>query len=133
MGAAQEREVLEEAIRRFPEFDKLYLMKGQLEEREGNQEAARSAYRQGLGRCMGSVPLWRSLARLEERSGATGKARSLLEQARHRNPKNEDLWLAAVRTELRTGNSKAAEALMAKALQVSPCRRAPHGCHSCWG
>eukprot|EP00884_Botryococcus_braunii_P009418 jgi/Botrbrau1/18478/Bobra.0072s0060.1 len=116
----EEREILEEAIRQFPEFDKLYLMKGQLEEREGKLEAARSAYRQGLGRCMGSVPLWRSLARLEERSGAVGKARSLLEQARHRNPKNEQLWLAAVRTEQRAGLSKAAETLMAKALQECP-------------
>lgn len=55
-------------------------MLGQLEERRGNPEAARTAYQNGLKRCMTSAPLWRSLSRLEERSGAVGKARNVLEQ-----------------------------------------------------
>jgi pre-mRNA-processing factor 6 len=93
-------------------------MRGQLEEQAGRDDAARSAYRQGLGHCMGSAPLWRALARVEERTGALPKARSTLEQGRRHNPKNEELWLAAVRMEQRAGNTKAAEALMAKALQV---------------
>ena len=41
----QERALLEEGVRRFPTFEKHYLMLGQLEEREGRTEAARSAYR----------------------------------------------------------------------------------------
>ena len=76
------------------------------------------AYNNGIRRCMGSVPLWRSAARLEEKAGAVGKARAVLEQARLKNPKQDELWLAAVRTEQRSNNPKAAEALMAKALQV---------------
>lgn len=76
------------------------------------------AYQDGIRRCMGSIPLWRSSARLEEKAGAVGKARAILEQARLKNPHQDELWLAAVRTEQRATNTKAADALMAKALQV---------------
>ena len=41
----QERTLLEEGIRLFPSFPKFYLMLGQLEERSGNTEGARMAYR----------------------------------------------------------------------------------------
>ncbi|GFH06286.1 TPR_REGION domain-containing protein [Haematococcus lacustris] len=41
----EERVLLEEGIRRFPTFEKLYLQLGQLEERLGRLEAARAAYR----------------------------------------------------------------------------------------
>ena len=79
----QERRLLQEGIEKFPYFDKLYLMLGQLEERAGSPDAARAAYQAGLKRCMGSVPLWRSVARLEEAAGSVGKARALLEQVTH--------------------------------------------------
>lgn len=118
--AAQERALLEEGIRRFPTFEKFYLMLGQLEQRAGNVEGARTAYRSGLARCPGSVPLWRSAARLEEGAGQVARARALLEQARLRNPKTPELWLAAVRTEQRAGNDKAADSVLAKALQDCP-------------
>ena len=67
-------------MRRFPYFDKLHLMCGQLEERVGRLDAARAAYEAGLRRCLGSAPLWVSAARLEEQAGAVGKARARLEQ-----------------------------------------------------
>jgi pre-mRNA-processing factor 6 len=54
--AAAERALLGEALRRFPAFWKLYLMMGQLEEREGKTEACRAAYAAGaawLGRGFG--------------------------------------------------------------------------------
>lgn len=76
----QERRLLQEGIQKFPGFHKLYLMLGQLEERQGNMEAARRAYLDGLKRCMDSVPLWRSIAQLEEAAGSVAKARALLEQ-----------------------------------------------------
>lgn len=76
----QERRLLQEGIKKFPGFHKLYLMLGQLEERQGNTEAARRAYLDGLKRCMDSVPLWRSIAQLEEAAGSVAKARALLEQ-----------------------------------------------------
>jgi pre-mRNA-processing factor 6 len=82
MRVVQERNLLKEGIAKFPYFDKLHLMLGQLEERQGSVEAARAAYSEGLKRCMGSVPLWRSIARLEEIAGSAARARALLEQVR---------------------------------------------------
>lgn len=55
-------------------------MRGQLEERAGNREAAKAAYQIGLRRCTHSVPIWTSLARLEETSGSLARARAILEQ-----------------------------------------------------
>ena len=69
-----------EGISKFPYFHKLYLMLGQLNERQGRTDAARAAYQDGLKRCMTSVPLWRSLSRLDESAGLVGKARNVLEQ-----------------------------------------------------
>jgi len=117
---AEERALLVEAIQRFPTFEKHYLMLGQLEEQLGKVEAARSVYRNGLLRCLHSIPVWLSAARLEEQTGNMAKARALLEQARLKNPKNEQLWLAAVRMERRIGNDKAAESALAKSLQDCP-------------
>jgi pre-mRNA-processing factor 6 len=121
--AAAERQLLDQAVKRFPTFDKLHLMRGQLSERERDWSGARRAYAAGLARCPGSVPLWVSAARLEERAAAaaassdgggpgssgsgsssgagSSRARALLEQARLRNPASDALWLAAVRTEAR--------------------------------
>ncbi|GIL57404.1 hypothetical protein Vafri_12583 [Volvox africanus] len=118
---AKERALLEEGTRRFPTFEKFYLMLGQLEQRCGNTDGARLAYRNGLARCPASIPLWRAAARLEEEAaGNVGRARALLEQARLKNPKTDELWLAAIRTEQRAGNEKAADTVLAKALQDCP-------------
>jgi len=119
-NASEERSLLEEGTKRFPTFEKFYLMLGQLEERLRNVEAARAVYRRGLLHCMASLPLWVCAARLEESAGNVAKARAMLEQGRLKNPKSEELWLAAVRTEKRAGNEKAAEASLAKALQDCP-------------
>lgn len=119
-NVAEERRLLKAALERFPDFDKLWLMLGQLEERQRATAAARQAYQNGLKRCINSVPLWRAAARLEEQAGNMSKARATLEQARHRNRGNEELWLTSVRTEQRAGLPKAADSLMAKALQECP-------------
>lgn len=55
----EERRLLKAALERFPYFDKLWLMLGQLEQRGGAVAAARLAYQNGLKRCIASVPLWR--------------------------------------------------------------------------
>ncbi len=51
--------VAQAGLDRYPYFDKLWLMLGQLEERQGAAAAARQAYQNGLKRCITSVPLWR--------------------------------------------------------------------------
>lgn len=111
--AEAERRLLDQAVRRFPTFDKLHLMRGQLSERERDWPAARRAFAAGLARCPGSAPLWIAAARLEEKAAAAGaaenasasggssRARALLEQARLKLPTDESVWLAAVRTEAR--------------------------------
>lgn len=43
-NVAAERGLLEESLKRFPYFDKLWLMLGQLEERQARQEAARQVH-----------------------------------------------------------------------------------------
>lgn len=116
----KERELLEEGVKRFPTYAKLYLMLGQLEERLKNIEGARTAYRNGLLKCMGSVPLWLSASKLEEAQGNVPKARALLDQGRLKVPKNDELWLASIRMERRVGNDKAAENSLAKSLHDCP-------------
>lgn len=46
IGAAQE--LCEEALRHYEDFPKLWMMKGQIEEQEGQTEKAREAYSQGV-------------------------------------------------------------------------------------
>ena len=108
----------------------MWIMLGQLEEKEGDVDAARNAYAKGTRRCPDAIPLWCAAAALEaspDGGNAPAKARAVLEQARLRNPANETLWLTAARQE-RGGkpvgvdpeSDRAADALMAKALQECP-------------
>jgi len=95
------------------------MMRGQLEERIGDFEAARQIFQRGLKNCIHSIPLWLCAAYLEEKI-APAKARSLLEKARLKNPKNTELWKGSVAVERRTGNQKVAQTMIAKALQECP-------------
>ncbi|KAJ6828622.1 putative protein STABILIZED1 [Iris pallida] len=116
----EERRLLEEGLKLFPSFFKLWLMLGQMEDRLGRREQAKEAYELGLKHCPGCVPLWLSLASLEESMSGLSRARAVLTLARKKNPQNPELWLAAIRAEYRHGNTKEADSLMAKALQECP-------------
>lgn len=116
----EERRLLDEALRRFPSFFKLWLMLGQLEERLGNSNKAKDAFESGIKNCPNCIPLWLSLASLEEKMNGLSKARAVLTMARKKNPQNPELWLAAVRAEARHGYKREADVLMAKALQECP-------------
>jgi len=115
-----ERLLLDDAMKKYPQFPKFWMMRGQLEERTGNLDAAREIFQRGLKNCMHSVPLWLCAVNLEEKAGQPSKARSFLEKGRMKNPKNAELWLASIRIETRTGNTKMAQTLLAKALQECP-------------
>jgi pre-mRNA-processing factor 6 len=138
-GSSAELATLDEAVKQFPTFEKLYMMAGQACERQQLFEKARGYYQAGLRRCPSCVSLWKLAATLEQRffaatSASTGssevagggggggvvKGRSMLELARLKNPKNDQLWVAAVRLEAKAGNEKMAQTLMAKALQECP-------------
>lgn len=112
--------LLDEASSTFPEFAKLWMMKGQIEEQRNEMSKAVDTYTYGLKRCPSSVSLWLLLTQLEENRGQLTKARSVLEKARLRNPKNDRLWLEAIRVELRAGHRDVALSMMARALQECP-------------
>lgn len=81
-----EGNLLRTAITKFPKFDKLHLMLGQLEERLGNPKKAQDTYLEGVKHCNTSIPLWTSLARIEEKLTGISRARAILEKAMLKNP-----------------------------------------------
>jgi len=116
----QAKSLLKEALSKYEDFAKLWMMKGQLHEEENNIYEAQQAYRNGTKKCPTSSQLWLLLAKLEELQGNLTKARSILEQARHRNPKKDELWLQSICIEVRAGQKDFAKALLAKAMQECP-------------
>lgn len=114
------RKLLEESVKLYPTFPKLWMMKGQIEEQNGTIDDVRQAYNEGLKKCPTSIPLWILLSRVEEKARLVIRARALLERARLRNPGCPDLWLEAIRLENRAILKANAQSLMAKALQECP-------------
>ena len=123
LGAIEESKLLlEQGLKDYPNFPKLWMMMGQIAEQENQIDEARKVYQSGVKQNPNSIHLWILLSKLEEKCGAMIKARSVLEKARLKNPKNDLLWLEAIRVELR-GNPNGKEIavpLMAKAMQECP-------------
>ncbi|THF97882.1 hypothetical protein TEA_017595 [Camellia sinensis var. sinensis] len=117
MHTTEERRLLDEGLKLFPSFFKLWLMLGQLEERLGNLEQAKEAYESGLKHCSSCIPLWLSLANLEEKMNGLSKARAVLTMARKKNAQNPELWLAAVKLEFENHEPERARMLLAKARE----------------
>ncbi|XP_077291122.1 pre-mRNA processing factor 6 isoform X2 [Arctopsyche grandis] len=113
-------DLLDEAIKIYPDFPKLVMMKGQIEEQLKKYDDAHSTYNTGLKKNSSSVPLWTLLSALEEKRGLITKTRSVLEKARLRNAKVPELWLEAIRVEIRGKQNEIANSLMARALQECP-------------
>ena len=105
---------LEEAIRKYPGFDKLHMIRGQIYDGKNDIAGARAAYAQGCKSCPKSIPLWILSARLEEKAGVTIKARSILERGRMFNPKNDELWAESIKVEERAGGTQQAKTLLAR-------------------
>ncbi|CAL5360728.1 unnamed protein product [Camellia sinensis] len=117
MHTTEERRLLDEGLKLFPSFFKLWLMLGQLEERLGNLEQAKEAYELGLKHYSSCIPLWLSLANLEEKMNGLSKARAVLTMARKKNAQNPELWLAAVKLEFENHEPERARMLLAKARE----------------
>lgn len=109
-----------EAITKFPTFDKLYMIKGQILESLNDNSGAREAYATGTKKCPNSIPLWIMSSRLEEKAGLAIKARAILERARFHNKKSDQLWLETVKVEERAGNTAQAKTMMSRGLQECP-------------
>jgi pre-mRNA-processing factor 6 len=118
--AEEEREVLKKGRTLHPKFWKLWIMSGQLEEREKKYAEARKIYDLGLKKCPDASPMWIAKARLDVLEKKFGLARATLEQARLKNPKIPELWLEAVMVEKQFGEHTAASALLARALRECP-------------
>lgn len=105
---------LEEGIAKFPSFDKLYMIKGQILESQSKNPQARETYAKGVKACPKSTALWILASRLEERAGIVIKARSLLEKARLLNPADPDLWEETVKVEERSGSTAQSRTMLAR-------------------
>lgn len=116
----QAMKTLDEGIAKFPNFDKLYMIKGQIFQCRDQNPQARETYAKAVKVCPTSIPLWILASRLEEKAGIAIKARSLLEKARLVNPKEAELWEESVRVEERAGSAAQARAVLARGLQDCP-------------
>lgn len=114
-------EILDEALRIFPAFAKLWIIKGQiLLDNLKDVDQARLHYSKALKHHPKSVVLWILAAKLEESHNSFIKARATLEKARILNPQSDELYLESVLSEIRAGNMAMAKALLSKSLQICP-------------
>ncbi len=105
--------LVDEAIVKFPKFDKLYMMGGQLQRAllsssSGDQKegikAAREYFARGTRACPHSSALWILSSRLEEEAGLTIRSRALLERARLLNPQSSTIWAESILVESRSSS-----------------------------
>ncbi|KAF8639331.1 hypothetical protein AX17_001579 [Amanita inopinata Kibby_2008] len=113
-------QMLEEALRKFPKFAKLYMIQGQIHQSSRNYAQARASYAAGLKACPNEPVLWILASRLEEADNKSIKARSLLDKARLIMPGNDELWAEAVRVEERAGGNLQAKSVLSRAIQACP-------------
>lgn len=113
-------ELVDNGIKMFPDFPKLWMMKGQIFEQLSQQDQAREAYQEGLKKCPQSIQLWSILSEFEIKQNNLIKARSVLEKARTRNPQNPILWVNSIRLEVKAGQKQIAMNLLARAMQECP-------------
>jgi pre-mRNA-processing factor 6 len=111
------QEFVSNGLKMFPDFAKLWMMKGQLYQQQLCHDLAREAYQDGIKKCPQCVELWILLANLEMSLNQVIKARSVFEKSRTRNPQNALLWLHSIRLEVKADNKQIAMNLMSRAMQ----------------
>jgi pre-mRNA-processing factor 6 len=134
---AAERGVLEAGVAAHPEYDKLWMMLGQLETRtaggapptEAQSARALATFRRGLARCPGSAALWLCAARAEpdlaRRRAILETAATALNQAAPGKEIDQDndrdaVLAEAVRCEIADKNVRAAHTVLSRALRDHP-------------
>ena len=128
-----ERALLGEGVKKFPNYPKMWLMLLQWEAwklqttaivgaaLEERIRQIRSLATEAIKQNMNSVPLWLEAVSMEENCFKdVVRARALLEKARERNPGSEVLWEATVRLEIRNNKHSIASKHLSKALQSFP-------------
>jgi len=73
--------LLEEALKSYSDFPKLWMMKGQIYAQTGAIDQARDAYNEGIKKCPTSIPLWILLTNLEIQNQQLIRARATLEKS----------------------------------------------------
>lgn len=103
---AEAERFVDEGIKSYPNFAKLWMMKGQLCELQGKTEEAIRTYADAVKVNKHSIPLWILYSNIVEKSrGGVVRARSILEKARNENKKNTaELWLETIRLEQRANS-----------------------------
>jgi tetratricopeptide (TPR) repeat protein len=74
--------LLEDGLKSYPKFGKLYMIKGQILQAQKKYDEARATFAAGTKACPKEIPLWILASRLEEEAGRRVMARSLLNKAR---------------------------------------------------
>lgn len=111
--------LLDDAMSRFPDEEKLYLQKGQiLLDDLHKAEDARECFLIGTNNLPNSTKLWISLSQLDEQHlKVIIRARSVLDRAIFKNPKSDLLWTEKIKLERRNNDMIAARQLCNKALK----------------
>jgi len=125
-NGSEELNLLQNALKRYPDYSKIWLMLAQFYERydeNNNKKEARRIYVEAIEACPTSIPLWIGFSKLEEKVNGIMGARMILEKARLKNPNNADLWLAAVKNEVKNakpGDTKLAMNMLSKGIKECP-------------
>ncbi|GAC98783.1 hypothetical protein PHSY_006378 [Pseudozyma hubeiensis SY62] len=118
--------LVDEALIKFPQFDKLYMIGAQVSQMLYTSEDAIKKAREYLSRgtrsCPTSSPLWILSSRLESSAGLTIRSRAILERARLLNPSSPTIWYESINTELHSTppNPTQARTLLSRSLQTLP-------------
>jgi len=106
--------LLEDALKSYPKFGKLYMIKGQILQAQKKYDEARATFAAGTKACPKEIPLWILASRLEEETGRRVMARSIVNKARVLNQHEPLLWMEGVQLEERDGAMPQAKVLLSK-------------------
>ena len=108
--------LLEDGLKSYPRYGKLYMIKGQILQAQKKYDEARATFAAGTKACPKEIPLWILASRLEEEAGRRVMARSILNKARVLNQHEPLLWMESVQLEERDGAMPQAKVLLSKGL-----------------
>ena len=118
------KEFVDKGVKMYPDFPKLWMMKGQLEELKGLTNEALQTYSESVKINKYSITLWILFSRLIEEHKGVIRARSILEKARSifkSNKKNTtELWLETIRLEQRANNKDNVTQKLSMAIKENP-------------
>eukprot|EP00871_Galdieria_phlegrea_P002478 jgi/Galph1/3230/GphlegSOOS_G1919.1 len=119
-GIIKAREILIEAVHMNPDNHFLCQSLGLIEQRIGNIEGARNAFKTGLEKDPTHLPLYSAWARMEFYQNRYEEARSIFQKGLSVDPQNARFYLAWAQIELRAKNYEEAIRLVCLAEPLDP-------------